>query len=86
MAVPKRKQAEQESIFLNEIAIIRKLYNHRHFVEVIEAYRTKQHFDIILWPVAEDGDLSEYLDRYCDIKKSTKNTESTNLEREAAET
>ena len=86
MAVPKRKQAEQESIFLNEIAIIRKLYSHRHFVEVIEAYRTKQHFAIILWPVAEDGDLSEYLDRYCDIKKSTKNTESTNLEREAAET
>jgi serine/threonine protein kinase len=62
--VPKRKQAEQEAIFRNEIEVIRRLCTHQHFIQVLAAYRTKQHFGIILKPVADNGDLSEYLEVY----------------------
>lgn len=61
---PRRKQANQETVFHNEINAIRKLCTHHHFVRVVAAYKTKQHFGIILEPVADGGDLSEYLEQY----------------------
>ncbi|KAJ8111508.1 hypothetical protein OPT61_g5905 [Boeremia exigua] len=64
IAAPKRRLAEQEAIFRNEIAVIRRLRIHHHFVRVFAAYRTRQHFGIILQPVADGGDLADYLESY----------------------
>ncbi|KAF2996448.1 hypothetical protein E8E13_003841 [Curvularia kusanoi] len=71
MTISKRTKDEQEAIFRNEIAVIRRLCNHHHFIEVVEAYRRDKQLCIILHPVAQDGDWSEYLDRYWEVRRAS---------------
>lgn len=86
MAIPRKRQAEQESIFLNEVAVIRRLCDHHHFIKVVAAYKTRQNFGIILFPVAENGDLGEYLWQYHELCESSEKLEVADPRLKTAET
>lgn len=71
MVIPRKRQAEQEAIFLNEVAVIRRLCDHHHFIKVVAAYKTRQNSGIILYPVPESGDLSEHLWQYRELQENS---------------
>ena len=59
-----RDNAERRRIFDNEIKIIRNLASHHHIIRIFATYVAKREFGLILQPVADDGDLDAFLDRF----------------------
>jgi serine/threonine protein kinase len=59
-----RDKAERRRIFDNEIQIIRSLASHRHIIQIFATYIAKREVGLILQPVADDGDLDAFLDRF----------------------
>jgi serine/threonine protein kinase len=85
LVIPRKRQAEQESIFLNEVAVIRRLCDHHHFIKVMAAYKTEKNFGIILFPVAENGDLSEFLEHYRGLQEDLQRLEVADPKLKTAE-
>jgi serine/threonine protein kinase len=83
--VTRSAKEEREQIFRNEVKIIRGLDKHRHIIQVFATYITEDRFGIILYPVAEDGDLAKYLRRYNDAVEQLNATGSCNYDFAAAE-
>lgn len=63
-----RTRAEKEQIFRNEVKIIRQLDKHHHMISVFATYMAKREVGILLDPIADEGDLSRFLDRIWDIR------------------
>lgn len=61
-------RTEALKVFANEVKIIRSLTGHPHFVRVIAAYATERHFNLVLQPKADEGDLARFLDVYLNVK------------------
>jgi serine/threonine protein kinase len=82
ISFPRRKQAEAERIFRNEVKVIARLRQHYHFIQVAAAYKTKKHFGIILHPVADEGDLAEFLEVYWERQDAAQDlgTDDTKLQ------
>jgi serine/threonine protein kinase len=59
---------EIQEVFANEVKTIRSLAGHPHFVRVLAAYATEQHFNLVLQPRADEGDLARFLDVYLNPK------------------
>ena len=57
----KRKQ-----IFNNEVKVIRRLAPHHHVIRVFATYVAKREVGLILLPVADDGDLEDFLQDFKD--------------------
>lgn len=72
-----RAKEDMMNIFKNEVALIRRLSGHHHFVRVYTTYMAKLEFGIILEPVADGGDLSQYLRIYHDLRDGTHESNST---------
>lgn len=51
-------------VFRNEVALIRRLCVHHHFIRVFATYMTPDEIILILHPVAGNGDLAKYLCLY----------------------
>lgn len=66
IAIPAMRRArhERSHTFHNEVRTIRRLDQHRHVVRVFATYITSEHFGLILHPVADERDLSRFLQRY----------------------
>jgi serine/threonine protein kinase len=52
--------------FLNEVRVMRHLASHHHIIQVFATYIAQRELALILTPVADGGDLHEYLVRYQD--------------------
>ncbi|KAH6644148.1 kinase-like domain-containing protein [Boeremia exigua] len=72
----RRVRSERSDTFHNEVRTIRKLSQHRHIIEVFATYITEEHFGLILRPVAEEGDLSKFLDRYWKLRQISAQSEA----------
>jgi serine/threonine protein kinase len=81
----KKVKEERKQFFRNEVDIIRGLDKHRHIIQVFATYIMKDRFGIILYPVAEDGDLAKYLERHNDAVEQRGNNEPCNYDFGAAE-
>ncbi|KAF3053012.1 hypothetical protein E8E11_010822 [Didymella keratinophila] len=57
-------KAAQEQRLRNEVRITQKLSAHHHFIQFHAAYKTRRYFGLLLKPVANKGDLSEYLEDF----------------------
>ena len=57
-----RDRAERRRVFENEVKIIRSLDSHRHIIRVFATYATKREVGLILQPVADEGDLHDFLE------------------------
>ncbi|KAF2868126.1 kinase-like domain-containing protein [Massariosphaeria phaeospora] len=68
-----RDPAEARSISENEIKIIRSLAGHHHIIRVFATYVTKRHVGLVLDPVADGGDLEDFL---ADMPQGTPQDES----------
>lgn len=66
----KSARAETERIFRNEISIIRGLERHHHIIRVFASYMGKREIGLILEPVADEGDLSRFLEHVEDIREA----------------
>ncbi|KAF2260459.1 kinase-like protein [Lojkania enalia] len=55
---------DRRRIFDNEIKIIRNLASHHHIIRIFATYVAKREVGLILQPVADDGDLDAFLDRF----------------------
>ncbi|KAJ4297959.1 hypothetical protein N0V90_005858 [Kalmusia sp. IMI 367209] len=55
---------DRRRIFNNEVKIIRSLESHRHIIRVFATYIDKRDFGLILEPVADSGDLEDFLRQY----------------------
>ena len=66
-----RNRLEIEKGFKAEVGAIRRLHTHHHFIRVFATYMTKRTFGLVLQPVADSGDLADYLEKYWDLKEST---------------
>lgn len=64
-----RTRAGKETMFRTEVQAIRRLHTHHHFIRVFATYMTKREYGLILRPVADDGDLSDYLTTYWELKE-----------------
>lgn len=63
----KNKRREQvKEQYHNEAAIIRTLNPHYHVIELFATYTTPRSGVLLLRPVADQGDLQQYLDKYAD--------------------
>ncbi|KAF2030980.1 kinase-like protein [Setomelanomma holmii] len=58
------QRIETEKHFDSEVEITRSLKGHYHIVRVFATFKTADHGNIILQPVAIDGDLEMFLRRY----------------------
>jgi serine/threonine protein kinase len=65
------KKSMQE-LFKNEVEIIESLGEHHHIIQIFATYTTKDILGIILYPVAESGDLHEYLANFHELRTSPK--------------
>jgi hypothetical protein len=65
-----RAKIATENIFKNEVKIIRGLSKHHHIIRVFATYMAKREVGIILEPVADEGDLSHFLELIEDIRLS----------------
>jgi serine/threonine protein kinase len=65
-----RAKTATENIFKNEVKIIRGLSKHHHIIRVFATYMAKREVGIILDPVADEGDLSHFLELIEDIRLS----------------
>jgi len=63
------QQRTASSTFLKEVQALRKLGEHRHFINVYATYATKHTIGILLLPVADQGNLNEYLHKYRRLSK-----------------
>lgn len=54
---------EKQNIFRNESEIIHRLNKHHHIIRVFATYTTTFHFALLLQPVADEGDLQEFMIR-----------------------
>ena len=52
--------------FLNEVRVMRLLASHRHIIQVFATYIAQRELALILSPVADNGDLHDFLNRYQD--------------------
>jgi serine/threonine protein kinase len=52
--------------FLNEVRVMRLLASHRHIIQVFATYIAQRELALILSPVADGGDLHDFLGRYQD--------------------
>ncbi len=62
----RRMKEETERIFFNEINIIRGLDRHHHIITVFATYMAKREICLILEPVADEGDLEQFLETLYD--------------------
>lgn len=65
----------------NEIAIIRRLSSNTHIINLFATYSCNRDFGIILYPVADNGDLKSYLQNISDSGMAATIEECTILER-----
>lgn len=68
-----RRGRNAEERFQNEVAIIRALESHRHIIHLFATYKTKREGCLLLQPVADAGNLQEYLESYLDVRDDFKN-------------
>jgi serine/threonine protein kinase len=68
-ASPRSQRMKIQNMFTNEIKNILSLKGHPHFVSVVDAYATDKFFNLVIYPKADEGDLSHFLDEYLHIKK-----------------
>jgi serine/threonine protein kinase len=73
-AYPRGQRAGIQKMFTNEIKNILKLQGHPHFVRVVDAYAIEKHFNLVLYPKANEGDLAQFLDEYLHAKDESSNT------------
>jgi len=55
---------ERRKIFDNEIQVIRRLTGHHHVIRVFATYVSKYEVGLILYPVADEGDLERFLESF----------------------
>ncbi|KAF2184775.1 kinase-like protein [Zopfia rhizophila CBS 207.26] len=61
--IPRGRSGEdRKKIFDNEIKIIRSLTGHHHVIQVFATYVSKYEVGLILYPVADEGDLERFLE------------------------
>jgi serine/threonine protein kinase len=68
----KSTRAETERIFRNEISIIRGLERHHHIIRVFASYMAKREIGLILEPVADEGDLSRFLEHVEEVREANR--------------
>jgi serine/threonine protein kinase len=54
--------AKMKEVFENKKEVMRSLKNHCHIVDLITTYTTERMLALIMSPVADEGDLSQFLD------------------------
>lgn len=59
-----RDKDGRRRVFDNEINIIRNLASHHHIIRIFATYIGKREVGLILQPVADEGDLDAFLDRF----------------------
>ncbi|KAF2473709.1 kinase-like protein, partial [Lindgomyces ingoldianus] len=60
--------SERKHIFDNEIKIIQRLAPHHHVIRVFATYVAKREVGLILYPVADGGDLGTFLQDFKEAK------------------
>lgn len=74
-----------KELFRNELTTIRRVAQHHHMIRIFATYTTKDRLGIILYPVADGGDLDDFLgDLYQDdlnMNDATVNTKVAVLKR-----
>lgn len=63
---PTKDRIEKEKIFHREVDIIKSLSKHHHIVQVFATYITLTEFALLLFPVADGGNLNDFLSVYWD--------------------
>ena len=61
-------RTESRHIFDNEIKIIRRLAPHHHIIRIFATYVAKREVGLILYPVADSGDLYAFLQDFNEAK------------------
>jgi serine/threonine protein kinase len=64
----KRDKIATQNIFRNEIGIIRGLSKHHHMIRVFATYMAKREVGLLLQPVADGGDLAQFLEQVEEIR------------------
>ncbi|KAJ4292486.1 hypothetical protein N0V90_009148 [Kalmusia sp. IMI 367209] len=59
-----RRGKDRKKIFDNEVKIIHSLTGHHHVIQVFATYVSKYKAGIILYPVADEGDLERFLESF----------------------
>jgi serine/threonine protein kinase len=70
----------KKRIFENEINIIKSLGTHHHLIQVFATYMSPREFALLLCPVADGGDVSNFLTMY---RHALQGTNSHNFMRQA---
>jgi serine/threonine protein kinase len=70
------KKRSMKELFENEVAIIKSLGEHRHLIQVFATYTTKDKLGIILSPVAEGGDLQDFLTKFRESRSSVSESQA----------
>jgi serine/threonine protein kinase len=63
-------KGSMKELFENEVEIIKSLGVHHHLIQVFATYTTKDKLGMILYPVAEGGDLHEFLTKFRELRSS----------------
>ncbi|KAH7378354.1 kinase-like domain-containing protein [Pyrenochaeta sp. MPI-SDFR-AT-0127] len=74
----KTKRHEPIKVFRNEVKIIRNLGCHRHIIKVFATYTTTSNIGLILQPVADEGDLEDFLATYWNAVRDVEDTSTPN--------
>jgi serine/threonine protein kinase len=59
-----RFRKRTEELYRDEVDIIRRLKTHHHVIRLFATYKTKEGGSLLLQPVADEGNLEEYLGKY----------------------
>jgi serine/threonine protein kinase len=66
----RRNRNRLRESFENEMSVIRTLQQHHHMIRVVATYTARQSLGIILSPVADGGDLDQWLDELVACRSS----------------